>query len=285
MNPPHIEEIFSNRWVKFALVVTAVYLLPINLLPFAIVPAGNRGVVTTFGRVDPNPRSEGLQFVAPLAQKLSLVNVQIQKGESEGDAASKDLQSVHTRVAINYHIEPNQTAQVFQSIGAEEAVAERIIVPSTHEAVKAATAQYTAEELITKRADVRDRIRTLLDARLRHHGIIVDEFSIINFLFSKGFTEAIEAKTTAEQLKLKAERDLERIRVEAEQKIAQARAEAESLKLQKQEVTSELIRLREMENQRRAIEKWNGVLPQFTGQSGVPFIDLRSHAQNHPSND
>ena len=94
-----------------------------------------------------------------------------------------------------------------------------------------------------------------------------------NFQFSPSFNEAIEAKTTAEQLKLKAERDLQRIRVEAEQKISQAQAEAESLRLQKQEITPELIKLREIEAQRLAIEKWNGVLPSVTGGS-IPFISL-----------
>lgn len=95
-----------------------------------------------------------------------------------------------------------------------------------------------------------------LKERLSRHGIIVDEFSILNFAFSKSFNEAIEAKTTAEHLKLKAERDVQRIRVEAEQKVASAKAEAQALSLQRQQVTSELIRLREVENQTRAIEKW-----------------------------
>ena len=92
--------------------------------------------------------------------------------------------------------------------------------------------------------------------------------------FSESFNQAIEAKTTAEQLKLKAERDLERIRVEAEQKIASAKAEAEALRLQKQEITTDLLKLREIENQRVALEKWDGRLPQVTGGS-VPLINIK----------
>jgi regulator of protease activity HflC (stomatin/prohibitin superfamily) len=122
---------------------------------------------------------------------------------------------------------------------------------------------------------VRDRIRGLLEKRLGPHGVMVDEFSIVNFQFSRSFNEAIESKTTAEQLKLKAERDLQRIKVEAEQKIASAKAEAESLALQKQQVTSELLRLREIENQREAIKKWDGRLPQVSGNA-VPFISVDS---------
>ncbi len=61
--------------------------------------------------------------------------------------------------------------------------------------------------------------------------------------------------------------------VEAGHKITQAQAEAQALKPQKQEITLELTKLREIEAQRMAIEKWNGVLPSVTG-SAVPFIQL-----------
>ena len=241
------------------------------LAPFAIVEPGTRGVLTTFGKISDEVYGEGIHFVLPAIQTMHLMDVRIQKGEGNGDAASKDMQSVHTTVALNYHIQPDQVVTVFRELG--QSVGDRIILPAVQEAVKAATAQYTAEELISKRPEVRDRIKTLLSERLMKHGVTVDEFSIINFAFSKSFNEAIEAKTTAEQLKLKAERDLARIKVEAEQKVASAKAEAESLALQKQQVTAELIRLREIENQRKAIEKWNGVLPNVTGGT-IPFINV-----------
>jgi prohibitin 2 len=248
--------------------VAALIIIPI-VNPTAIVSSGHRGVVTEFGKVDMTPLGEGLHFRVPVMQKVHLMNVQIQKGEGEGDAASKDLQSVHTKVALNYHIDPSQVSVVYRDIGAD--VGDNIIVPAVQEAVKAATALFTAEELITRRQEVRNKIRELLVDRLIRHGVTIDEFSIVNFSFSKSFTEAVEAKTTAEQHKLKADRDLTRIRVEAEQKIATARAEAESLRLQKQEITPELVKLRETENQREAIRKWNGVLPSVTG-GAIPMI-------------
>ncbi len=242
------------------------------LAPFATVPAGYRGVMTTFGNPSNEVLSEGIHFRVPVAQKLNLVNVSIQKGEGEGDAASRDLQTVHTRVALNYHVRPDGAVSVFRDLGNEPG--QRIIIPAVQEAVKAVTARFTAEELIAKRTDVRDQIVAQLRERLARHGIVVDEFSIVNFNFSKSFNEAIEAKTTAEQLKLKAERDLQRIEVEAKQRIAQARGEAESLAVQRMQVTPELIRLREMENQRLAIEKWDGKLPHVAG-GAVPFINVK----------
>jgi prohibitin 2 len=163
---------------------------------------------------------------------------------------------------------------VYQSIGLE--FKERIIDPAILEVVKAVTARYSAEELITKRPIVSEEMRNDLELRLKTSNIAVDAFSIVAFNFSKVFTEAIESKQTAEQLALKAKRDLDRIKVEAEQKVTAAQAEAEALRLQRANISSDLIELRKIEANLKAIEKWNGILPQVTGNGGVPFIGLNN---------
>jgi regulator of protease activity HflC (stomatin/prohibitin superfamily) len=259
---------FARRLIAGAAAIAALFIFT----PFAIVPAGNRGVLTTFGKPSDEVYSEGLHFRWPLAQVMHLVGVAIEKGEGEGDAASKDLQTVKTKIVINYHVRPDAVVSVYRDLGNQPG--DRIIVPAVHEAVKAVTARYTAEELISKRSIVRNDIVDALRERMARHGLIIDEFSIVSFNFSKTFDEAIEAKTTAEQLKMKAERDLQRIEVEAQQKIARARAEAEALALQRQQVTPELLRLRETENQAKAIEKWDGHLPATMAGGAVPFISL-----------
>lgn len=73
--------------------------------------------------------------------------------------------------------------------------------------------------------------------------------------------------------KLKAERDLQRIEVEAKQKVASARAEADALALQRQQITTDLLALRKIENEREAIRKWDGKLPHVTG-GATPFIQV-----------
>lgn len=120
-------------------------------------------------------------------------------------------------------------------------------------------------------------IKDLLKIRLVEYHILVDDFSIVNFKFSGQFTQAIESKQTAEQLALKAQRDLDRIKIEAEQKIAQAtaEAEAEALRLQKENVTAELVKLRQIEATMKAMEKWDGHLPKVTAGT-IPFIDVKS---------
>ncbi len=273
-NPSDQSQVGVIRAIKYVAILIAALILISWLNPFVVINAGNRGVITTFGKVNPIVLEEGLHLRIPIMQQVTEINVQIQKGEGDGDAASRDLQQVHAKIALNYHLIPNRVAETYQAIGDLNSVGDRIIIPAVQEATKATTAKYTAEELISKRPEVRDQISQFMRDRLLRHGIQIDEFSIVNFRFSESFNQAIEAKTTAEQLKLKAERDLERIRVEAEQKIASAKAEAESLRLQKQEITPDLLKLREIENQRVALEKWDGRLPQVTGGS-VPLINIK----------
>lgn len=271
---PNLEVRAFPSVIKYVVMVIVGLVLLSWLNPFVVINAGHRGVITTFGKVNQTVLEEGLHFRIPIVQQVREINVQIQKAEGDGDAASRDLQQVHTKIALNFHLIPSRVAETFQLVGDLNSVGDRIIVPAVQEAFKATTAKYTAEELISKRPEVRDQISQFMKDRLLRHGIAIDEFSIVNFRFSESFNQAIEGKTTADQLKLKAERDLERIKVEAEQKIASAKAEAESLRLQKQEITPDLLKLREIENQRLALEKWNGQLPQVTGGS-VPMINIK----------
>jgi len=248
----------------------AILLLVIGLVfqSFKVVGAGERGVVfnTLEGGVQQRVLNEGLQFKLPFVEDIILVNVQVQKSETDASAASKDLQIVKSRIALNYHVDPSKAYIVYQDIGTE--FKSRIIDPQVQEAVKAVSAQYTAEELITRRSQVRDDIKDALIARLRAFNIIVDEFNIVDFSFSEEFNKAIEAKQTAEQNALKARRDLDRIKIEAEQTVTRAKAEADAQRLQSVTITPILLQL-------RAIEKWNGILPQVTG-GAMPFIDAKS---------
>lgn len=261
------------RIIKFGFILFAAFVIILMLNPFVIVGAGERGVVLNFGAVQPIVFGEGIHFRIPVIQKIVKVDVKVHKEQVDAEAASKDLQDIRSTIAVNYHILPDKANWVYQNIGT--AFKERIIDPTVQEVVKAITAKYTAIELITQREKVRSEIKMLLKERLTVYNIIVDDFSIVNFKFSQQFTQAIEAKQTAEQLAMKAQRDLERIKIEAEQKVAQARAEAEALRLQKENVTPQLIRLRQIEASIKAIDKWDGHLPKINS-GAIPFIDVKS---------
>lgn len=137
--------------------------------PFVQIGAGERGVVLNFGAVQETVLDEGLHFRVPIMQTIVPVDVKVQKSESEAAAASSDLQDVSSKVALNYHIIPEKANVVYQTIGL--AFKERIIDPAVQEVVKAVTAKYTAEELITKRPAVSAAMNTGSVNALAKHGI------------------------------------------------------------------------------------------------------------------
>src|SRR3989338_4234895 len=258
--------------MRVAVIIGAILVFFLFLKPWVQIGAGERGVVLNFGAVQQNVLGEGLHFIVPVMQKIAIMDVKVQKAVTDSASASADLQDVTLSVALNYHVIPDKANVVYQTLGVQ--FKERMIDPAIQEVMKAVSAGYSAEELITKRPAVSTAMKEALSERLLKYNIAVDAFSIVTFSFSQVFTEAIEAKQTADQLAQKAKRDLERIKIEAEQTITAARAEAESLRLQKANISTDLIELRKIEANLKAIEKWNGILPQVTGAGAVPFIGV-----------
>ena len=248
-------------------IVAAILFLFWIFSPFVVVGAGERGVVfNQFHGVDQKILGEGFSFVVPVVERVVKMDVRIRKSDTRATAASKDLQTVGTEIVLNFHLFPDKVNKVYQEIGLE--YEKRIIDPAVAEIVKAVCAEFTAEELITKRQIVKEEIKTALHKRLMTSFISMDELNITDFQFSKIFNEAIESKQTAEQLALKAGRDLERVRIEGQQKVVQAKAEAESQRIQKETISPIILQL-------RAIEKWDGKFPQVLGGSGaMPFINI-----------
>lgn len=259
------KEIF--KVVKIAGISLLVLIVVANSL--GIVKAGHRGVKTRFGAVV-GTVNEGLYAKLPFIETVRKMDVRVQKDEVEASAASKDLQTVSSKLAINYSLSPNYASEIYKSVGVE--YKSRLIDPAVQESVKAVTAKYTAEELITKREIVRDEIKNVLSEKMSNYGLIIDNVNIINFDFSQSFNAAIEAKVTAEQSALAAKNKLEQIKFEAEQRVTTAKGEAEAIKIQAQAIQNqggaEYVNL-------KWVEKWNGNLPQTVLGDSVPVISIK----------
>ncbi len=253
------------------------------------VPSGSRGVVITFGKVEDRILSEGLNFKNPVTQNIVLMDVQIQKAESTESTATKDLQEVSTTVAVNYQLDATRVNKIYREL--RQDYVSRVIKPNIEESLKATTALYRAEELITKRAEVKSTFDDTLAERLRVFDINVVSVSLTDFQFSKSFSEAIEAKVTAEQEALRAKNNLERIRYEAQQRIIEAEAEknatiaralgdaqariieananAEAIQIITSQMTAEYA-------QYLWLIQWDGKLPLVVSDSSGLIIDLES---------
>lgn len=253
----------TKKIVKTAIIAVCVALVVIaGLSCFTVVSAGHTGVVLTFGAVEDTVLDEGLHFKIPFIQKVVQMNNRTQKIETDGSASSKDLQIISYVVAVNYHVNDDSSANLYQNVGTDYGSV--VIVPAIQESIKAVTAQYTAEELITKRQTVGDQIKDALSEKINQYGLTVEIFNIVNFDFSEEFNAAVEAKQTAQQNALKAEQDLARIEVEAKQKITQAEAEAESIKL----IQDALAESPDYVDYIKW-SKWDGELPTVMGDSDI----------------
>lgn len=229
------------------------------------VTAGHTGVVLTFGQVSPTVLSEGLHFKIPFVQQIVLVDNRVQKAEVACSSASKDMQTVSATIALNYKVRNANSAEIYQTVGTNF---EQIIVnPAIQECVKAVTAKYTAEQLITERQIIGDQMKELLDGKISRYGLDIELFNIISFDFTAEYNAAIEAKQTAQQNALKAEQDLQRIKVEAEQTIAKAQAEAEAYRLKSEQLTPQMIAM-------EYIDKWDGKLPAVAGGDSAMMFDI-----------
>lgn len=262
-----------KKFFKWLFIAIGIFIIITIVNPFVLVGTGKRGVVMNFGAVQDKILSEGIHFRIPIVQKVAKIDIQTQKLENKAFAYSKDIQTVESQLALNYHLKGDVVNKLWQEVGDD--YESRLIDPSIQESVKAVTAKFTAQELIEQRARVKDEIKTELFNRLSKY-FVVDDFSIIDFSFSDEYEKAVEAKQVAQQSALKAENDLQRIKTEAEQRVAQAKAEAEAIKVQSEAANNDkYINLKALEVQRAAVEKWNGVLPsQMIPNASLPFINL-----------
>jgi prohibitin 1 len=258
----------TNKDVYIAVQLTLVIIfLAILSKFFVIVNAGERGVLMQFGKVQEQILGEGLHVIVPTVYSVKKLSVRVQKQESSAEASSKDLQDVFTDVALNWHIIPDEANAIFQQIGDEKEVVVRIINPAVEEVLKAVIAKYTAEEIITKRGEVKAAVDEFLTLRLLTYHIAVDDISLVHVHFSQRFSDAVEAKQIAEQEAKRGEFLALKAVKEAEAKVNLAKGEAEVQRLLRDNLTPELL-------ERQAIEKWDGKLPLIVGEGGKNLLDL-----------
>lgn len=235
---------------------------------FTVSP-GERAFTMTLGSISSGILGEWFHTKMPWVEDVIIMDVRVIKAQEEAKAASKDLQNVDVTVAVNYSLEPGQVIEIYKKFGTSKEVIDRIIAPSIQEVVKATTAKYTAEELITKRNEVSTVLQKSLMDKIAPHGIKISDVNIMNFQYSEQFNNSIEAKVKAEQDALTSKNTLEKIKYDVAQRVAQAegeakasiakaQAEAQSIRIQSEAIKaqggSEYLEL-------KRIEKWNGVYP------------------------
>ncbi len=258
-------EFIRNAIGIAGIIVLVVFVFTVN--PFVQIGAGERGVVMNWGKVQETILSEGLHVRIPFMQSVQKLSVRVQKSDVKTSGASKDLQDVGLELVVNWRINANKVNKVYQTIGDERTVLDNIILPAVSEMAKAASAKKTAEEIITKRQQLKEDIDKLLVSRLANYGIILSDVSIIDIKFSDEFNRAIEAKQVAEQEAKQAIFKAEQAKNEAVARVNTAEGQAKAQQLQQQALTPELL-------QKMAIDKWDGRFPTYMGTT-LPFLQIK----------
>jgi prohibitin 2 len=271
-----------NKARVAGVVIAIVIIIFVLIQSVATVQAGYRGVVLYLGAVENRVLGEGLHFVTPFVEQVVQMEVRTQKFQAEASAASKDLQEVHTVIAVNYRIDPQQVNKIYQVLGVN--YQDRIISPTIQESVKASVAKFNAEELITKRETAKDVIAQAIRSTLAANNIIVQNVFITDFQFSQSFADQIEQKVVALQKFLTEQNNLRTVQVIANQNVIQAEATARSNvakaegEAQAINIITQQLRSSPEYLQWQAINRWNGQLPYALGGEGggggIPFFQL-----------
>lgn len=265
-----------------AIFIGALFVLSLVLGSFTTIKAGQRGILTEFGKVV-RVLDEGFHWKIPIAQSVTKMSVKTNSYYTEMTGATKDMQDLYIKISVNYRVSPENAYKTFSQVGTEREYTDTVIGPAISQIVKANTVKYDAEEVLDNRDNLRVQIESDLKERFAYYGIEAEFVNIEDMDFTEEYRDAIESKAVALQNQIKEERELEIRKIKANQKIEDARGESESnllilqaeaegmvlmaearakeLELQKEHTTKELVEL-------KWIEKWNGVLPAYNFGSG-----------------
>ena len=150
--------------------ILASFVVIVGLLIFysgwVVVNPGHVGVVKRLGAVEPVPLPEGFHLKIPFLDIVEEIDVRLQPARVPGSAASNDLQQVDTTIVLQYSLNPSLVPKTYQQVGNREIINSAILLPAIAESVKAITAQFTAEELVKRRAEVTISMQTQIEAFL-----------------------------------------------------------------------------------------------------------------------
>lgn len=229
------------------------------------IKTGEIGVVTRFGAVQERVMQAGINFKVPFIQGVKKMNCKTQKINTSNESSTKDLQDILIEASINYCVNVGQAHQLYKNVGTK--YEDIILAPILADTIKTVSAEYTAEETVTKRAELSNKIYEKLNQRLNEQGISIVNVNIVNLMFSEAYNQAIEEKQIATQRTLTAQQELETAKVEAEKKKVEAEGEAEANRIINESLNSDNL-------QKQFIDKWNGQLPATITDNTMPFLNI-----------
>ena len=253
----------AGRRALLTLAVAAV------ILPAIVVtPPGHRAAIFNLrDGVSDVERGEGVSLVIPYVQTARMVNIRTQVfTNAEVFSQSSDLQEITVHIAVNYHVDPDQAAELYQQVGLGYELT--IIQPAVLQLVKQEVGLVLAADFAVNREPLARVIESELDDQLGPFGIVVEFVNIEDAVFDPDFIAAVKDKVIADELADKERRLIEAEAAKKEQVILQAEAEeqkrlieARGEKAAIEEVASALSFTNEEYLEWVRLLRWDGVLP------------------------
>lgn len=181
--------------------------------------------------------------------------------------------SLRADVAVSYHVDPQRASILFQRYRTDM---DLIIAGPLRNAIRNAiverASQLGVEEIYgTHKSEL---IATAL-RRVQHDfapvGLQVEQlYWAGNIAVPQAVLDQINAKIANEQAALAARANVATAEANANARIAKAKGDAEAIQVEAQAIRTnpEIVKL-------RAVEKWNGQLPTYTGAGPMPFLDVK----------
>lgn len=283
--------------VAVGLVVVALILSLFS--SYSIIAPGNTGVIFNIWSGSLRTVPQGIAWRIPWFTEVqsyptALRTYTMVRRSGEGSSAGDDSVDLPTRegqhirqdISVTYNTSEDKAAQVFKAFrGADISDIEGTFIRRTIITVaQNAAGQMSLSELISsKRNELQSAIQEHLDRELQKMGFTLDKVNLGASHLPQSLETQMQQKMAAQQQAQQAEYELQKQEMLAKAAVAKAqgegqailiraRADAEANKLLQSTLTSTLVHV-------KAIEKWNGILPNVTG-GAMPFVDVKGLADN-----
>ena len=253
-------------WVVVAIV--ALVIVSVAGCGIKVVDTGQRGIKTRFGEIVSESLPEGLYFYNPLTSNIVEIDTRVQRQDGETDTYTRDVQQAAIKYTLNYRLQQNAAHLMYRDIGRdwEQKLIPQVVLGTLKEVV----GKWDAVDLIANRDKAGNTAYEAIRTNLAERNVEVSRFEITDISYTKEFENSVEAKVIAQQRAIEEQNRTKQIEEQARQKVLSAEAEAKSMQI-RAEALEQNAKLVEWE----AVQKWNGVLPQYMlGGGATPFINL-----------
>lgn len=277
-NPRTSGGVNALRWIGIGIVFIGVLTSTIKQ-----IDAGEVGVKSLFGKIQPDVLESGLHMVNPFidittfdtkTQNYTMSGVH-DEGDKSGDDAIRVLTADGLEVVIDltvlYRVVGSQTPVILGKIGTD--YRNKIVRPITRTKIRDNAVYYDAVSLYSiKRDEFQDRIFKTIDADFKARGLLLEQLLVRNINLPASVKQAIESKINAEQESQKMQFVLAKERQEADRKRVEAQGIADYQKILSTGLSDKQLQYELIKAQKEIATSPNAKVIIMNGRSNTPIL-------------